>query len=355
MSLRNGVRAIGLSVWAWMLCLGTLAAQNTLPAEEPPAALFLEAGGADALQESFGKCDQQCSTCDAQCKAQCEKCSTSARCAAATSNCAGWTPMGIGAVIQQLGLDDHSRINDLELVWYGTPAVSLTVDCDDCPGLLGAWSPWCENCGDAAHLTVFCKEPACAEQTTLEPGEPAEVLLEIRNRVGMTPLTGTAYQPMDSTTCAKARNTFVAEVRESAESEAASERDPELEALFYASEHPAAEADGPTPMPGRKPGAELVPLLRKVSRNLDEAANALEDAELYFRADQLREIANELRLEARTAGGAWSLEPLGLVPRKTAPEPQPDLRQENEELRAELERLRESLRASHDDSEVKTR
>jgi hypothetical protein len=91
--------------------------------------------------------------------------------------------------------------------------------------------------------------------------------------------------------------------------------------------------------------ANLIPLLRHVGRQLEEAANMLEDGELYFRADQMRELAKELRIEARSAGGSWSLEPLGQVSKAVAPEPQRDLERENEELRAELERLRESLRA----------
>jgi hypothetical protein len=379
MSMRNGVRAIGLSLGAWMLCLGTLSAQEVTPADAPPFWLFEEVGAAQTCAQAGGSCEKHCNVCDAHCVscvAKCDHCSNATH--HAGGDAIGVSPEGYIVELAQLLSDRPSwAISDLDLVWYGEGATCTTKSCGACDsgfcatcasefGLIDCLSPLCGIASDLGDAAKFCEGMQCSEEVRLEPGEPAEVLLEIRNRVGISPLTGTAYQPIDSTTCAKAQNTFVSEVRESAEMCVATDDDAELNALFNppASEctaatssvaaHSVSVQNGSVPK-ADAPSADMIPLLRLVSRNLEDAANALEEAEMYFRADQLRELANELRLEARTAGGSWSLEPLGGIQRRTAPSPQPDVARENEDLRAELERLQESLRASHETPGKKAR
>jgi hypothetical protein len=336
---------------------------------------------AKLLGKCVATCNESCDVCDAHCEtctAKCSDCAGATCWAPALTYTESWQPVTHNAAYHgaSWGLDN------LELVWYGAPAMSMNADCcaacqaeccseccSECGigvSLLDCLSPLCGIASDLGDAAKFCEGMQCSEEVPLEPGEPAEVLLEIRNRVGISPLTGTAYQPIDSTTCAKAQNTFVSEVRESAEMCVATDDDAELNALFNppASEctaatssvaaHSVSVQNGSVPK-ADAPSADMIPLLRLVSRNLEDAANALEESEMYFRADQLRELANELRLEARTAGGSWSLEPLGGIQRRTAPSPQPDVARENEDLRAELERLQESLRASHETPGVKAR
>lgn len=440
MTLRNGMRAIGLGISAWMLYLGAAQAQEPAadingfysapvdgsidgaPADEPPLELFLDREGVQAFENAFGanSCEANWETCDSGCPASAEPVAAPRyrtrffvsgkkyRVVPVPTPCRGWQDFGL-TFVSGWGVDN------LTSLWHSLNAPYC--DADAAPAAAYPGTTWnaafpgaptfpmwesacewstCDNCCndvfcDACQSPFDCECVACEdgvafcegfienEFTTLEPGEPAEVLLDIRRRVGMTPLTGTAYQPIDSSTCAKAQNTFVAEVRESAESCEANCVDPELEALFEDESAPAEPAPAEqyprtteygawqpalpsrpypvAPASGERARAELIPVLRLVSRNLEEAANTLEDAELYFRADQLRQLSTELRLEARSAGGEWSLEPLGSVTRKptAAIMPAPDLARENDELRMELERLKEMLRAYHAPQGIRSR
>jgi len=215
-----------------------------------------------------------------------------------------------------------------------------------------SWQPECGNFGcDQQGRLSFDRLPAVAEpQDEIQPGEPAEILLEIRDRMGLGTLMGTVYQPIDTTTELTAKDAFVAEVRAS---EAAGEC---LAAPCEATSEAVTWTPGASPQTAQgAPSEELILLLRRVSRQMAESADQLEDCEMYFRADQLREVATELRLEARTAGLEWSLSPVGASPWKSAPKPERDLQRENEELRAELDRLRESLRAQILDADAKFR
>ena len=77
---------------------------------------------------------------------------------------------------------------------------------------------------------------------------------------------------------------------------------PDQQHLLVPSDHaPAQLAPGDHPSvnyPNSRSSA--VELLRKTASGLDRAANRLEDSNLYSQADALREMAQKLRLEART-------------------------------------------------------
>jgi hypothetical protein len=86
----------------------------------------------------------------------------------------------------------------------------------------------------------------------------------------------------------------------------------------------------------------LIETLRNTSHELDCVANRLEGQSLYYRADQLRELANQLRSEARSAQGGWTLEALH-HPSQQPPGAKRDLELENESLREELRKTREAM------------
>jgi len=200
----------------------------------------------------------------------------------------------------------------------------------------------------AGDLTVYCDGLHCSEATTVEPGEPAQVLLEIRSQLASSPLQGTAYQPMDSTTCARAQSAFVAGVRESAEACAATadcggEAGP-------AAKCAATPAESPWQPTVSSPNSQAIAVMRQVSRELEACANKLEDAEMFQDADELRRQAGELRLSARTASGKWVQSPVRYPAAWSA-----TLQRENEELRAQVERLQATLRAGQMPLESSTR
>lgn len=92
--------------------------------------------------------------------------------------------------------------------------------------------------------------------------------------------------------------------------------------------------------------ADSIRVLRETSFDLDVAAQRLEDQQLYYRADQLREFASQLRQEARSALGGWSLKRLQPQMPEAPVGAERDLGLELEQLRDELHRVREALRGS---------
>lgn len=96
--------------------------------------------------------------------------------------------------------------------------------------------------------------------------------------------------------------------------------------------------------------ADSIRVLRETSFDLDVAAQRLEEQQLYFRADQLREFASQLRQEARSALGGWSLKRLQPHAQEAPVGAERDLGLELEQLRDELHRVREALRNSSETS-----
>jgi hypothetical protein len=327
MRLRNGLHSLGLAALVWSLYSGSQAL-----AEEPPAELF-------AIPGDKASCDGEC------CVNCCKTCNSiltwlDSQSENLWSGCWGdWTVIP--------GSDQG-----VELAAYLDSECPYVSNGGAPSGSSISWQPECGNFGcDQRGRLSFDSLPVVSEpQDEIQPGEPAEILLEIRDRMGFGPLMGTVYQPIDNTTQSNAKDAFVAEIRASETAGeclgAPCEATSEVVTWTPAAMAPAAKV---------APSEELILLLRRVSRQMAESADQLEDCEMYFRADQLREVATELRLEARSAGGEWSLAPLGAVQRTTAPNPERDLQRENEELRAEVERLRESLRAQVPNAEAKFR
>ncbi len=366
MMLRNGVRAVGLGISAWVLCLGTLAAQDASPAEFPPCAEEGSPRLIDELNSTFdsSRC-RACQTKACACESaetptlNCVGCLGGASCSHVPAYSVTWHRKGLPKVRRDAG---HWGAGDvLELVWYGSPqiddesntcGVCRTGCCDVCCEPLSAleylWTE-CETTSAAGDLTVYCDGLNCPEATTVEPGEPADVLLEIRSQVATSPLQGTAYQPMDSTTCARAQNAFVAGVRESAEACAATADRPAESAA--ASAYAATPVENPWQPAVPSPNSQAIAVMRQVSRDLEACANKLEDAEMFHDADELRRQAGELRLSARTASGKWVQSP----ERYPTTGWSTTLQRENEDLRAQVERLQATLRAGQIPLESSTR
>lgn len=98
-----------------------------------------------------------------------------------------------------------------------------------------------------------------------------------------------------------------------------------------------------TPLGSEKPQGRVIDALRAASQQLESAANLMEEENLYYRADQLRELAGQLRSEARSAQGGWTLQPLSSTAGEPPPGAQRDLHLEIEALKEELKRTREAL------------
>ncbi|MGE0610164.1 MAG: hypothetical protein AB7O62_23940, partial [Pirellulales bacterium] len=90
--------------------------------------------------------------------------------------------------------------------------------------------------------------------------------------------------------------------------------------------------------------ADSIRTMRETSFDLEVAAQRLEEQQLYYRADQLREFAAQLRQEARSAMGGWSLKRLYPQTREAPVGAERDLGRELEQLRDELYRVREALK-----------
>jgi hypothetical protein len=88
---------------------------------------------------------------------------------------------------------------------------------------------------------------------------------------------------------------------------------------------------------------ESIDILRETSFDLDMAAHRLEGQNLYYRADQLRDLAAQLRQEARSAHAGWSVPRQRAMVQEQPLGAQRDLGLEVEQLREELRRVHEAL------------
>ncbi|HEV3003836.1 MAG TPA: hypothetical protein VGX78_05215 [Pirellulales bacterium] len=185
----------------------------------------------------------------------------------------------------------------------------------------------------------------------LRPGEPAQVILELKERLGDGALEGTEFADSPDV-LVKVIRALEAEQREQDESEAET---PDLPLSRFSrgttpkhSELEVADAPQPRHLAANE---AAIGVLRAASRDLDLAAEALEEQELYRRADQLRALADELRRDSRVAAARWRSEgPGSIAPDHTEwrrIEPQEEARLDGSsdmaQLREELRRVRQAL------------
>ena len=122
------------------------------------------------------------------------------------------------------------------------------------------------------------------DEAKLLPGEPAQVILELRERLGTSALEGSEF---------KVKPDALAKLIRALDREA-------QQAEQQAPEPPAALE--PSPVSAVESSADrtaAISALRLASRQLDEAADVLEQQNLFERADELREEADRLRRDAR--------------------------------------------------------
>ena len=122
-------------------------------------------------------------------------------------------------------------------------------------------------------------------EAKLTPGEPAQVIMELRERLGTSALEGSEFT-VKPDALAKLIRALDREAQQ--EEQDSFDRAPLLEPLPSALAEPAENHDA------------AISALRMASRQLDEAADVLEEQNLFERADQLRGQADQLRRDART-------------------------------------------------------
>ncbi|HEV3024053.1 MAG TPA: hypothetical protein VGX76_16370 [Pirellulales bacterium] len=187
----------------------------------------------------------------------------------------------------------------------------------------------------------------------LRPGEPAQVILELKERLGDGALEGTEFADSPDV-LVKVIRALEAEQREQADSEAETADLPWSRfSRGTAPRHSEPEAaDAPQPRHLAAANEAAIGTLRAASRDLDLAAEALEEQELYRRADQLRALADELRRDSRVAAARWRSEgPGSIAPDRTEwrriEPPQEEARLDGSsdmaQLREELRRVRQAL------------
>jgi hypothetical protein len=169
---------------------------------------------------------------------------------------------------------------------------------DDKVGPCGYNSPACPApVADAA--TYVPEEPA---ETRLREGEPAKMLLQAMKKVRPSVIDGTIFQdskPIDDSEHAPLEGSdstaIIVRCIRDLEAQAELHRMPEGAACL-----------GTTPNSTNLPTAveqnpDAVSALRQAGRDLEATANMLEERGLYEQADQLRGVAQEMRVQARSS------------------------------------------------------
>lgn len=128
-------------------------------------------------------------------------------------------------------------------------------------------------------------EQANEQEEKLQPGEPAQVILELREKLGASAVRGTEFTVEPKT--------FARWVR-------ALDRENPRQQLGVSVEVPPSGYAGYSDADYSADVDEAtISALRGASRQLDDAAELLEQQNLFERADQLRDQADQLRRDAR--------------------------------------------------------
>jgi hypothetical protein len=153
------------------------------------------------------------------------------------------------------------------------------------------------------------------ERHRLRPGETANILVQVRERLGSNALRGTSFDDQASGDASKADEsdfepspqTFVEWIQALDEEHVAAgisqgpeDTCPAGSPLCAAAAQPSGEGvacEGPAL--DAEQAALRIEILRKSSRELSRTAELLEEADLFDQADEIHRIAGELRNQAR--------------------------------------------------------
>lgn len=190
------------------------------------------------------------------------------------------------------------------------------------------------SAGEQAGKRAEPKNPASCpgDETTLETGEPAQVILETMKQVRPSVLDGTLFEnakPIGRQREQAELNPLGVTVRCIRALDAQQQRT--AEGNFKPEARPAANVRPVSVMPSN---AKTVLSLREAGRQLDATAELLEAEQLYEQADQIRAMAQQFRIEARAANSTQTPQ--------QAPAVAPEVGETNAEARATSDRRSEA-------------
>jgi len=161
------------------------------------------------------------------------------------------------------------------------------------------WKRWLRCVAAATIVLMTIGRLAGEEEPTTAPSEPAlEEIERIRQRLQIDPLKGTMFD--------QERDEEQTETEPSTQDSAGDDEfSPALRRVWNERQaepaQPATDANRPLRQAESEVSndAELIESLREAARRLDRKANDLEQYRHYASADQLRDLADQLRLQAR--------------------------------------------------------
>jgi hypothetical protein len=222
-----------------------------------------------------------------------------------------WLPASAAAAAK------HSKSNSLDAFLYpykqellGSCEAADDCEAADCQIVHSDLAGPCEHCRRQQAGTLA---PVADEESKLAPNDPVKLILEFMLETDASVLRGTAFDPAEPTgACTgncqhEERQIVIRCVRN-------------LEANQQHAACRISAAASPISVAEDGNSADVVVALRKASRQLEESANLLEDQRLYNQADELREMATELRHQARVTGPDIPAKPLNYSePIRSAP------------------------------------
>ena len=137
------------------------------------------------------------------------------------------------------------------------------------------------------------------QEAELDPVQRQQLydILRIRRQLNLGELLDRAFSPTDEQKSGVQNKSVLEEVFREALKEVHGE------GLKQRNDSPRAAIYRNTPEPPRGQGSEPSAALLRASRNLDHQVHELDQEGRFFESDRLRELANQLRIEARQSSG----------------------------------------------------
>lgn len=138
------------------------------------------------------------------------------------------------------------------------------------------------------------------QEAGLDPAQRQQLhdILRIRRQLNLGQLLDQAFSPADEQKSGVQNKSALEEVFREALKEVYGE------GLKQRNDSPRAAIYRNTPEPPRRQGSEPSAALLQASRNLDHQVHELDQEGRFVESDRLRELANQLRIEARQSSGS---------------------------------------------------